>query len=90
VGRYIRSARSDLSRRLTISGRCDNRIDGLLIGGDGDGVLRFLGCGQRTKLWTLQAHKSAVIAVHVEGNDLSGHADLLGKSHVGGFRDPSM
>jgi WD40 repeat protein/serine/threonine protein kinase len=45
-------------------------FDGLLVGGDGDGVLRFWDVASGAKLWTLQAHKSAVIAVHVEGGDL--------------------
>ncbi|HEX3473653.1 MAG TPA: protein kinase [Kofleriaceae bacterium] len=45
-------------------------FDGLLIGGDGDGVLRFWDVATGARLWTLQAHKSAVIAVHMEGADL--------------------
>jgi WD40 repeat protein/serine/threonine protein kinase len=45
-------------------------FNGLLIGGDGNGVLRFWDVASGAKLWTLQAHKSAVIAVHVEGDDL--------------------
>jgi WD40 repeat protein/serine/threonine protein kinase len=45
-------------------------FDGLLIGGDGNGMLRFWDVASGAKLWTLQAHKSAVIAVHVEGDDL--------------------
>jgi WD40 repeat protein len=45
-------------------------FDGVVIGGDGDGVLRFWDMASGAKLWTLQAHKSAVIAVHVEDDDL--------------------
>jgi len=45
-------------------------FDGLLIGGDGDGVLRFWDMATGARLWTLQAHKSAIIAVHVDGDDL--------------------
>ena len=45
-------------------------FDGLVIGGDGDGVLRFWDLTSGARLWTLQAHKSAVIGLHVEGNDL--------------------
>jgi WD40 repeat protein/serine/threonine protein kinase len=45
-------------------------FDELVIGGDGDGVLRFWDLASGAKLWTLQAHKSAVIGLHVEGNDL--------------------
>jgi WD40 repeat protein len=45
-------------------------FDGLLIGGDGDGVLRFWDMATGARLWTLQAHKSAVIAVHMDGDDL--------------------
>jgi eukaryotic-like serine/threonine-protein kinase len=45
-------------------------FDGLLIGGDGDGVLRFWDMASGARLWTLQAHKSAVIAVHMDGDDL--------------------
>lgn len=44
--------------------------DGLLIGGDGDGVLRFWDLASGAKLWALHAHKSAVIAVHMEAGDL--------------------
>ena len=45
-------------------------LDELLIAGDGDGVLRFWDVASGAKLWTLPVHKSAVIAVHAEGDDL--------------------
>src|SRR5262249_27420428 len=41
--------------------------EGLVIAGDADGLLRFWDAASGAKLWTLQAHKSAVIRVHVEG-----------------------
>jgi WD40 repeat protein len=44
--------------------------DGLVIGGDADGSLRFWDAASGAKLWTLPAHKSAVIGVHLEGVDL--------------------
>ena len=44
--------------------------DELVIGGDGDGVLRFWDAASGARLWTLQAHKSSVIGVHVEAGDL--------------------
>ncbi|HEX8110338.1 MAG TPA: hypothetical protein VF516_21550, partial [Kofleriaceae bacterium] len=42
--------------------------DDVVIGGDADGVLRFWDATSGAKLWALQAHKSAIIGVHVEGN----------------------
>jgi serine/threonine protein kinase/WD40 repeat protein len=44
--------------------------DGLVIGGDADGVLRFWDAASGEKLWALQAHKSAVIGVHLQGEDI--------------------
>ncbi|HEY8238198.1 MAG TPA: hypothetical protein VIF63_02080, partial [Candidatus Limnocylindrales bacterium] len=44
--------------------------DGLVIGGDADGSLRFWDAASGAKLWTLPAHKSAVIGVHLEGADI--------------------
>jgi hypothetical protein len=44
--------------------------DNLVIGGDADGLLRFWDAGSGQRLWTLPAHKSAVIRVHVEGADI--------------------
>jgi len=44
--------------------------DGLVIGGDADGSLRFWDAASGVKLWTLPAHKSAVIGVHLEGVDI--------------------
>jgi WD40 repeat protein len=45
-------------------------ISGRVIGGDADGLLRFWDAGSGAKLWTLPAHKSAVIGVHVEDGDV--------------------
>jgi WD40 repeat protein len=44
--------------------------DGFVIAGDADGFLRFWDAASGAKLWTLQAHKVAVIGVHVEGGDI--------------------
>src|SRR5262249_60938553 len=44
--------------------------EGMVIGGDADGVLRFWDAASTAKLWTLPAHKSAVVGVHVEGVDI--------------------
>ena len=44
--------------------------DGLVIGGDADGSLRFWDAASGAKLWTLPVHKSAVIGVHLEGDDI--------------------
>jgi WD40 repeat protein len=44
--------------------------EGLVIGGDADGSLRFWDAASGAKLWTLPAHKSAVIGVHLEGVDI--------------------
>ena len=45
-------------------------MSGMVIGGDADGLLRFWDAASGAKLWTLLAHKSAVIDVHVEGADV--------------------
>jgi eukaryotic-like serine/threonine-protein kinase len=45
-------------------------ISDMVIGGDGDGLLRFWDAGSGAKLWTLPAHKSAVIGLHVEDGDI--------------------
>ena len=44
--------------------------DGLVIAGGADGLLRFWDVNSGLMLWTLQAHKSRVIGVHVEGHDI--------------------
>jgi WD40 repeat protein/serine/threonine protein kinase len=45
--------------------------DGLLImAGGGDGVLRFWDPASGRLLWSLQAHKSHLIGIHVEGADI--------------------
>jgi WD40 repeat protein len=43
---------------------------GLIVAGDADGLLRFWDAASGAKLWTLPAHKSAVVSVHVEGEDI--------------------
>jgi WD40 repeat protein/serine/threonine protein kinase len=42
----------------------------LLIAGDADGSLRFWDAVSGAKLWTLKAHRSAVIRIYVEDGDL--------------------
>jgi WD40 repeat protein/serine/threonine protein kinase len=45
--------------------------DGLMVvAGGGDGLLRFWDVSNERPLWTLQAHKSHVIGVHFEGDDI--------------------
>ncbi len=44
--------------------------DGLVIAGSADGLLRFWDMNSGLMLWALQAHKSRVIGVHVEGQDI--------------------
>jgi WD40 repeat protein len=44
--------------------------DGLVIAGDANGLLRFWNAATGDLLWALQAHKSAVIGVHVEHGDI--------------------
>lgn len=44
--------------------------DGIVVGGDADGLLRFWDAASSAKLWTMQAHKSAVIGVHVQDGDV--------------------
>jgi WD40 repeat protein len=42
----------------------------LVIAGGSDGFLRFWDASNQRLLWTLQAHKSYVVGLHYEGNDL--------------------
>jgi WD40 repeat protein/serine/threonine protein kinase len=44
--------------------------DGLVIAGGADGLLRFWDADSGRSLWALQAHKSQLVGVHVEGHDL--------------------
>jgi len=44
--------------------------DGTLIAGDADGLLRFWDEASGARLWTLPAHKSAVVGVHIDGEDI--------------------
>jgi WD40 repeat protein len=53
--------------------------DGLVIGGDADGLVRIWDGATGAKLWILQAHKSAVIGVHIAG-DGSGDIVTLGST----------
>jgi WD40 repeat protein/serine/threonine protein kinase len=43
---------------------------GVVVGGDADGLLRFWDAAGGERLWTLPAHASAVVGVHLEGTDL--------------------
>ncbi|TMQ05538.1 MAG: hypothetical protein E6J90_48725 [Deltaproteobacteria bacterium] len=45
-------------------------LSGMVIGGDADGLLRFWDAETGARLWTLPAHKSAVLGVHLEGTDI--------------------
>jgi WD40 repeat protein len=45
-------------------------MTGMVIAGDADGLLRFWDAESGARLWTLPAHKSAVLGVHIEGSDL--------------------
>jgi WD40 repeat protein len=45
-------------------------MSGMVIAGDADGLLRFWHAETGARLWTLPAHKSAVLGVHIEGADL--------------------
>ncbi len=44
--------------------------DGRVVAGDADGLVRFWDAASGVKLWTLQAHKLAVIGVHLEDGDV--------------------
>jgi WD40 repeat protein len=44
--------------------------DGLVMAGGADGLLRFWDAASGRMLWALQAHKSQLIGVHVEGRDI--------------------
>jgi WD40 repeat protein len=45
-------------------------LSGVVVGGGADGLLRFWDAASGARLWTLPAHKSAVIGVHLEGDDI--------------------
>jgi WD40 repeat protein len=42
----------------------------VVVGGDADGILRFWDVSSGKLLWTLPAHKSHVIGIHFEGDDI--------------------
>jgi WD40 repeat protein len=44
--------------------------DNVVVAGDADGVLRFWDLASGDRLWMLQAHKSAIAGIHVEGDAL--------------------
>jgi len=44
--------------------------DGLVVAGGADGLLRFWDAASGRLLWVLQAHKSRLIGIHIEGRDL--------------------
>jgi eukaryotic-like serine/threonine-protein kinase len=44
--------------------------DGIVVAGDADGLLRFWDAGTGARLWTLQAHASFVVGVHVQDGDI--------------------
>jgi WD40 repeat protein/serine/threonine protein kinase len=44
--------------------------DGLLVAGGADGLLRFWDAASGRLLWMLPAHKSWIVGVHLEGNDI--------------------
>jgi hypothetical protein len=42
----------------------------MIVGGGGDGVLRFWATNSGLPLWTVPAHKSHLIAIRVDGDDI--------------------
>ncbi len=42
----------------------------MLIGGGGDGQLRFWEAASGLRLWTMPAHRSHLIGIHIEGTDI--------------------
>jgi hypothetical protein len=42
----------------------------MVLAGGGDGLLRFWGTDSGRPVWTLLAHKSHVIGIHFEGDDI--------------------
>jgi WD40 repeat protein len=43
---------------------------GMLIGGGGDGLLRFWDASSGLQLWTVPAHRSHLIGIHIDGDDI--------------------
>jgi len=44
--------------------------DGLVVAGGADGLVRFWDAASGRLLWALQAHKSRLIGIHIEGGDI--------------------
>jgi WD40 repeat protein len=44
--------------------------DSVVMAGDGDGQLRFWDAATGARLWTLQAHASWVVGVHLQDGDI--------------------
>ena len=42
----------------------------MVVGGDGDGVLRFWATASGLPLWTMPAHKSHLIGIRVDGDNI--------------------
>ena len=42
----------------------------MVVAGDADGLLRFWDTSNGRPLWTLPAHRSHLVGVHFEGNDI--------------------
>jgi WD40 repeat protein len=67
AGRLLRMYRGGSSFLVDATLSADGT---LLIGGGGDGGLRFWEAASGRPLWTMPAHRSHLIGVHVEGADL--------------------
>jgi hypothetical protein len=74
---------SDLGRKRKLS------VDGvMLIAGRGGGQLRFWETASGRLLWTMPAHRSDLVGVHVEGDDIVTR-DFLVMLLVGACRPPA-
>jgi len=50
--------------------RVSGGLNAYVVAGGGDGVLRFWDATSGRQTWTLQAHKSHVLGIHFEGEDI--------------------
>ncbi len=67
TGRLRRSFRGDSQALIDATVAPDGAV---VVAGGSDGLLRFWDAAEGRLLWTLQAHKSIVVGVHYEGNEL--------------------
>jgi WD40 repeat protein len=67
TGRLLRSFRGDSHSLIDAALSPDGSV---IVAGGSDGLVRFWDAATERLLWTLQAHRSFIVGVHYEGNEL--------------------